>query len=457
MEKIRQRKRYVILPGTGIASHAMESAVFKQAHGASIAQEAKQQVERYFELSSANTVVASAITSVSSLADTLEEADFELISQRFADGPATVRMSESAKMALAAINPDFRIVPVTRYYIPGYKPRGKTMLAALPAAVDANDAVNGVYMTDVKQHFLAGLAIENHENGAGVTIGVVDSGIDNQHPALTGRVALMRCLVPGEDPNAGGPVDWGPNMSHLSGHGTHVAGIIAGEGGHGGPGGVAPAANLISYRIFPNNPTGMKGAENGAIIDAIRAAVEDDCRVINLSIEGSGLKDDGVRSAIADAWSQGVLCIAAAGNGFGNPVSYPAAHPHCVAVTAVGREGSFPPMPELEQYVGNQRSQIDQDVFLASFSNFGPRVQFTGPGHAIVSTFPHAGWWFNSGTSMAAPFVTGILALLLASRPNVLGMIGNADRSASMLQMLIAQAKMLRLPQAFHEGYGLPA
>lgn len=174
---------------------------------------------------------------------------------------------------------------------------------------------------------------------------------------------------------------------------------------YGGQSGVAPGAKLISYRIFPNSPNGVRRAENPVIIDSIRTAIDDGCHIINLSIEGSTLKEDGVRSAVADAWSNGVLCVAAAGNGFGNPVSYPAALQHCVAVTAIGREGAFPDKPDFRKHVSDLRSALDSQVFLASFPNFGPQVQFAAPGHAIVSTFPGGEWWLNSGTSMAAPIV----------------------------------------------------
>jgi subtilisin len=164
-----------------------------------------------------------------------------------------------------------------------------------------------------------------------------------------------------------------------------------------------------------------------------------------------------VRDAVVHAWEQGVVCIAASGNGYGNPVAYPAALQHCIAVTAIGRDDTFPADDEFKEHVSDQRSEVDPAIFLASFSNYGPRVQFTAPGHAIVSTFPENRWWFLSGTSMAAPFISGILAQLLSSNTNVLNMMGNAQRSAAMLQMLVGRAKILKLPQKAHEGYGLPA
>ncbi|MER8640182.1 S8 family serine peptidase [Mesorhizobium sp. M1365] len=366
-------------------------------------------------------------------------------------------MTDAAKLALAASNPGFRIVPITRYSLPGFKRPRKGQPAALPSAVTAVDASGAVFLADAKQRFLGGADFGIHQNGRNVIVGLIDNGVDNTHPALADAIALLRCYIPGVNENAGGPVNWGPANADRAGHGTHVAGIIAARAGHNGPAGIAPEARIISYRVFPDDPARVKGAENLPIIDSIRAAIEDQCHIVNLSLEGPSLKDDGVRTAIADAWNQGVVCIAAAGNGFGAPVSYPAQLPPCVAVTAIGRDGAFPNIPELLQYVSNQRSTIDPAVFLASFSNFGPRVQFTAPGHGVVSTFPGGQWWFNSGTSMAAPFVAGVLALLLSGNNNILNMAGTAERSTAMLQMLIARAKRLNLPQVAHEGYGLPA
>lgn len=329
--KIR-RRRYLVLPAQGVASPAMESGLFKGSSAEFLSEAVRRGVGNYRGFDGSVAAASRAVISSD---------DFTVLSQRFADGPAVVSMSPEGWLALEAGYPGLRVLPITKYFLPGHRPtRAKSAAAA--ARVAGIDAGSGgtVFNTDVKTHFLG--AISGGGDGAGVTVGVVDTGVDSTHPSLRRCVAALRCTVPGEAPAAGGPVDWGPTAMDRAGHGTHVAGIIAGDRGVAGPSGVAPDAKIVSYRVFPNNKSGVKGAENPSIIDAIRAAVEDGCHVINLSIEGSGLKDDGVRSAISNAWSQGVVCVAAAGNGFGNPVSYPAALPHCVAVTAIGRDGAFP-------------------------------------------------------------------------------------------------------------------
>lgn len=452
------RHRYLILPASGISDAAMQSGIFDR--NASAASRSAQLRKNYsFGLRRAEG--GDAFEAAGEQADSgvsIRDDDFEVISQRFEDGPALVRMTSAARMALVASQPGLRVLPVTTYFLPGCNPRrrNKADIAARLAGVDAVGADGVLFPSDAKRHYLEKVEDAGHQSGLGVTVGVIDTGIDATHAALSPNVLMTRSTVPGEDPTTGRPVDWGPAFRDEAGHGTHVAGIISAAGGHGGPAGVAPKARIIGYRVFPDTANGMRGAENPSIIDAIRFAVDDGCHVVNLSLEGPSLKEDGVRTAISDAWNNGVVCIAAAGNGFGNPVSYPAALPQCVAVTAIGRDGEYPNNLQFTRHVTDQRSALDPAVFLASFSNFGPQVKFTAPGHAIISAFPDNRWWIQSGTSMAAPFVTGILARLLSGNSNVLNMMGNAQRSAAMLQMLIGQARRLLLPQMPQEGFGLP-
>lgn len=453
-----------MLPGKGIASPAMEASVFKDKAGIALAREMEERLGRFSApesfavsgwLQATGPVAAPPPRRITRL---IGDDDFKVLSQRFSDGPAVISMTPAARLALEASNPEIRVVPITQYYVPGYgRRRGNTATnpASKPAAENAADTDGTVFDDDAKQRILA--TMNSVAQGEGVRIGVLDTGVDNTHPALRASVALLRCFVPDADPSAGRPVDWGAEEREAAAHGTHVAGIIAARPGFGGPPGVAPRAKLFCYRVFPNNATGRRGAENVVIIDSIRAAIDDGCHIINLSLEGPRLREDGVRDAIVDAWEQGVVCIAAAGNGFGNPVNFPAALPRCIAVTATGQEGAFPETANLLRFVSEDRASSDPSIFLARFSNFGPQVQFTAPGHAIVSTFPNNEWWFSSGTSMAAPFVSGVLARLLAGNTNILNMIGDAERSAAMLQMLVGRARLLGLPQPAQEGYGLPA
>jgi subtilisin family serine protease len=453
------RKRYVVLPNQGIVGKVMEAAVFLERDAERPMRQLSAQVD---ELRSAATGALIAVTLDMAERPALHSGEYHVLSHRFGDGPALVSMSEDARWALEAAHPGLRVVEVTRYHLPSLVPRnrpGAVRAAGLtrPAGQSAVLDNGRVFLDDDKQRIVAQWPTNSSNEGAGVMVGLLDTGVDSTHPALAHAVLTERCIVAGAALSVKGPVNWGEADSARAGHGTHVAGIICAAPGFGGPQGMAPKAQVASYRVFPDNPTGAKPAENYDVIDAIRSAIEDGCHIVNLSIEGAGLKEDGVRSAISDAWRQGVVCIAAAGNGWGLPVSYPAALPLCIAVTACGRIGAFPPLPSFERLVSNERSMVDPDVFLAAFSNFGPRVQFMAPGHAIVSTFPRGQWWIESGTSMAAPFVAGLLARILSDTPEILGMYGDEKRSAAMTQLLVARARLMRMPQRSYEGWGLPA
>jgi subtilisin len=278
--------------------------------------------------------------------------------------------------------------------------------------------------------------------GVGVTVGVIDSGVATNHPDLT--VQGGENTVTGEKPG-----DFGDNGGH---HGTHVAGIIA---AHGLPGngmrGVAPGVTLRSYRVFGN---GSDSASNFAIAKAIDRAVADGCDLINMSL-GGGPQDAATSSANADARAAGSLVIIAGGNDSRNPVSFPAADPRAIAVSAMGRIGTFP-ADAVEQ--GDVAAPFGKDKknFLAAFSNVGPEIALTGTGVGVISTVP-GGYAIMTGTSMACPAVTGAAARLLSlpASAGILRMPRDQDRSNAMAKALLLCAKKLGFGATF-EGQGLP-
>jgi serine protease len=215
--------------------------------------------------------------------------------------------------------------------------------------------------------------------GAGVTVAVVDTGVDSAHPDLAGQVLPGADLITGAE----GPVT-DPN-----GHGTHVAGIIAAAAGNGeGIAGVAPGARILPIRVLGANGSGyLSDAANGIVY-----AAEHGADVINLSIS-STTSIDAMTNAIAYARSRGVVVVAAAGNmrGSGSPASYPAADPGVLAVAAT-----------------------DSADRIAPYSNAGDYVDVAAPGSAVLSTFP-GGYRTLSGTSMAAPHVAALAALVRAA------------------------------------------
>jgi len=280
--------------------------------------------------------------------------------------------------------------------------------------------------------------------GAGVRVGVIDTGVDGGHPDL--KVAGGAAFVADEN-DAGG---WGP--AKLEGeHGTHVAGIVGARGQQpSGKQGVAPGATLYSYRVFPN---AGGGASNYDILRAIEQGVADKCDLLNLSL-GGDTPDEAVRDAIKSAFDQGTLCIVAAGNGGRQPVSYPAAWAESVAVSAAGKQGTFPADSSEQLDIAPPAATSNKQIFIAQFSNIGPQIDLTGPGVGIVSTLPGKGYGVMSGTSMACPAAAGAAAVLLAAQPKVLAMARDRKRATAMLAVINAAAKPLGFPKDL-EGLGL--
>jgi len=276
--------------------------------------------------------------------------------------------------------------------------------------------------------------------GAGVRVGVIDSGVSLSHPDLA--VEGGENTVVGE--NAADFGDAG------SAHGTHVAGIIAARGlPPAGIRGVAPAVKLRSYRVFGR---GSNGASNYAIVKAIDRAVADGCDFINMSL-GGGAPDNATRAAMEDARARGCVPIVASGNDGRESVSFPALDDTALAVSAMGRKGTFPAGTTDAENVLKPFG-TDKKNFVAAFSNIGIEIDLTGPGVGVVSTVP-GGYGAMSGTSMACPAVTGVAARLLAANAAILNMARDQDRSNAIVELLLSSAKTLGFGSVF-EGRGLP-
>lgn len=216
-----------------------------------------------------------------------------------------------------------------------------------------------------------------HTAGQGIKVAIIDTGIDYRHPDLKEGIADM-CDFTGSRGGVGDSV----------GHGTHVAGIIGARRNNRGVIGVAPACELYIGKVLGDN--GHGGWK--AMIDAIGWAIKKEVDIISISL-GSPLAPSSLGKAIDNAIDSGILVICAAGNDGPrlNSVNYPAKYPLTISVGAIDRR---------------QR--------LAPFSSIGPQVDIVAPGDRVHSTWPAGGYAVISGTSMAAPFVSGIAALMLA-------------------------------------------
>ncbi|WP_327007010.1 type VII secretion-associated serine protease mycosin [Dactylosporangium sp. NBC_01737] len=229
-------------------------------------------------------------------------------------------------------------------------------------------------------------------DGRGVTVAVVDSGVDARHPQLQGAVRA------GPD-----QLDDGGSLLDCVGHGTGVAGIIAARPVAGSPlQGLAPAATILALRVSElveledGTTAGRRGTPAG-VAAAIRAAVQQGAGVINLSLVSYQDSAD-VREAVRFAVSRDVVLVAAAGNRFteGNRTPYPAAYEGVIGVGAVGPDGQRLP--------GSQT---------------GPFVDLVAPGARVVTTATPQGLTTVEGTSFAAPYVAATAALLRQYRPDM--------------------------------------
>lgn len=275
--------------------------------------------------------------------------------------------------------------------------------------------------------------------GRGVKIAVIDTGAATSHTNL-------RQLGPGFDIiNRDTHADsWNQD---LLGHGSHCAGVIGGADPSFGILGFAPEAEIHVCKLFP-------GGQVSQLIEALEYCIEHQIDVVNLSLGGTE-PSEALEQQILRAKRFGVACIAAAGNS-GDAVQYPASSPHVLAVAAIGKTGEFPPD---SYHTETMNGDADAEgYFTTRFSCYGPRVDVCAPGVAIVSSVPPNNFAAWDGTSVAAPHVTGLAALVLAHHPAFQGpgRAPNAERVERLFQLIRLSARRVTLGDPGRVGYGLP-
>lgn len=252
--------------------------------------------------------------------------------------------------------------------------------------------------------------------GTGVRVAVLDTGVDTTHPLLAGRLLPGFDFVDGDtDPAEGGsPVDAG------FGHGTHVAGVVAM---------VAPGATILPLRVLDAQGQGNAWVLGEALLYAMdpdrNPATADGAQVINLSL-GTLNVTDLMGSLAALASCSFVTAPDPADNfsdgGYNDDRQRCANGPGAVVVAAAGngaskRERQYPAAENAYGLIPVAATRSGQR--LADFSNSGSWIDLAAPGDRITSALPGGGYGTWSGTSMAAPMVAGVAALLRAQQPTL--------------------------------------
>ncbi len=224
--------------------------------------------------------------------------------------------------------------------------------------------------------------IWSETKGQGITIAILDTGCDTDHPDLKDRIIGGRNFT--EDDGGKSEI-----YEDYNGHGTHVAGTIAASLNNTGVAGVAPEANLLILKVLGKNGSG----QYDWIIKAIDYAISQKVDIISMSLGGpEDVKE--LHDIIKKAVNQNILVVCAAGNeGDGEDSTDELGYPGCYnEVISVGA--------------------IDLERQSSEFTNSNNQVDLVAPGEKITSTYLNGTYASLSGTSMATPHVSGALALL---------------------------------------------
>ncbi|MGW2629606.1 S8 family serine peptidase [Streptomyces chattanoogensis] len=257
--------------------------------------------------------------------------------------------------------------------------------------------------------------------GRGVTVAVIDNGVNGGHPDLSGNV------LPGKDFTADGPA----NRESKNNHGTTMAGAIAGHGhGPGGSEGVkglAPDAKILPLKMGDLDRGDLTAPED-SFAEPLRYAVDHGVKIANMSFGGPSISED-EKAAIAYAVKHDVLLVVSAGNEGSAVHSYPASAPGVLTVGAVGSDGK-----------------------VWKKSNYGPQVLLTAPGVGIRSAGVTSPYGTGDGTSDSAAYVSGAAALIRAKFPHLSA--GQVANRLTKTALIPSGSGVTKTPDD-HYGYGV--
>ena len=235
--------------------------------------------------------------------------------------------------------------------------------------------------------------------GEGVTVAVLDTGIDTDHQDLEAAIADVFDFT-------------GDKIEDVEGHGTHCAGIIAARLNGVGFVGVAPKSRLLIGKVLNNKGKG----DYSWIATGIRWAVKNNADIISLSLGGPS-SSQALFTAVHEALAAGKIIICAAGNSgsiFSNSIGYPGRYGSVITVASHDRNGNP-----------------------SGFSSRGGEIDLMAPGSNIWSTYRNGSYAELSGTSMATPFVAGIAALILSKHRNTPNNVTPIDNNEDMRNHLL--------------------
>ncbi|WP_224277455.1 type VII secretion-associated serine protease mycosin [Streptomyces sp. LS1784] len=276
---------------------------------------------------------------------------------------------------------------------PAYAESGPGLAAAGDCPKNAPDVQTVPW--SLQRLLLNELWQDGKTTGADVTVAVIDTGVDQNNPQLSGKVDEGPNLLVNRETKE--PIQ-GKSIEDPVGHGTKVAGIIAARPRPTtGFVGLAPDARILSIRQNDSDGNG----DVSTLVKAIREAVDKGARVVNISQDVRGAGDarfggyQDLKAVIEYAEARDVVVVASTGNDGKEGDTYPGAFPTVLAVGASDRN--------------NER---------APFSQYGSFVKVAAPGVDMLSTVPGGGQCVDNGTSFAAPYVSGLAALLRGAHPN---------------------------------------
>lgn len=333
-----------------------------------------------------------------------------------------LRPGASVEAVLAA-HPE--VVVVRRFTsLPGFVARGGAEALGRDervASVEADQLGHAHTEQAAELTFARTVTAEQGLSGQGLRFALLDTGVENDHPDLDGGLILEKCFVLGGCPPMN--ADTGDQAPEGSGHGTHVAGIITGDG-HVAPRGVASKAELIAVRVFNNQSVGRVSDWVAALDWVLSVREAQRVRLVNMSI-GTDMAFPGtcdadqpaLTEAVAKLRDAGVVLFASAGNeAVDDGITAPACVHGVISVGAVydsdlGRE------PDTGTYSSGCFDANADAGSVVCFSNSSDELDLLGPGSRIRSSVPGARAGERRGTSQATPHVAAIAALMLELDP----------------------------------------